>query len=98
MMQEYYWHNKLINSSVIDYIRGMPVIKVFNKTASTLRNLNKTLDDFKSFWMQFVKKTGLPFTSFSVCTDISFLFVLPLGIILSMKGMLLDLNYFCLLR
>ncbi len=88
MMEQYYRHSGRISTAVIEYIRGMPVVKAFNKTTQTFLRFNKVLDDYQKFWMRFVKKTGLPFVSFSVCSDAGFLFVLPLGIILVAAGTL----------
>ena len=82
MMDEYYHYKSQISKSVIEYIRGMPVVKLFNKTTQTFLKFNQTLNDYKMFWMQFVKKSGFPFVGFSICSDSGFLFALPLGIIM----------------
>ena len=87
-MPQYYAARDVVNHSLVEYVTGMEVIKIFNKTNSSYGKLKESViasRDFSLDWCAVTWKAMSVLYSLLPCT---LLVPLPLGIIFFMNGSL----------
>lgn len=85
-MGDYYHSGQVMNNTIIEYINGMEVVKIFNKEGKSYQRYkndvcsfrDKTLDWFKACWPWMSVYSAF----FGCCT----LFTLPLGALFAVNG------------
>lgn len=68
-----------LNSVIIQFINGMPVMKAFNLTANSYKDYSDTISEYNGIWKD-IAKAAAPFSA--ICTVIiesGIAFTLPLG-------------------
>jgi len=68
-----------LNSTIIQFINGMPVMKAYNMTAESYENYSNTIREYNAFWKDCTKKQGYTYGVFITLVESGILFVLPLG-------------------
>jgi ATP-binding cassette subfamily B protein len=77
-----------LNSSIMQFMNGMPVMKVFNLTATSYREYSDTVTHYSAFWRRATKLQGYPYGILVALIEGSILFILPIGGILFLNGSL----------
>ncbi len=77
---------EIMNTAIVEYVRGMPVIKAFNKTASSFGMYKKALKTHLSISEDWTKSATLLSSLFWMCLDLGLVFILPAGFFLFNAG------------
>ncbi len=82
------WHDytEKMNGTIIEYIRGMPVVKIFNQTVISFRRFKDSVYGYRDFSNAWCKKGTPPWAALIVITGSSLFFLLPFGIWFYLKG------------
>ena len=75
-----------MNSAIVEYVRGMPVIKAFNKTAHSFDKYKKALETHLSISEDWARGATLLSSFFWICLDLGLIFILPVGFLLYATG------------
>ncbi len=78
-MKLYHRHLVEMNSSFIEYIRGMAVFKAFNMTGASFQKLRQAILNYEKMWIKMTKEQSFLYSLFIVMTDAAPLFVIPVG-------------------
>lgn len=80
--------NKLeqINARCIEFVDGMSVIKLFNKSAFSFGNLAQSIRDYKEYTLSFAYKCMPTYTIFNILVNCFVFFLLPLASFLVAKN------------
>ncbi len=75
------YHNSLekINASVVEYVRGMPVVKVFNAKAESFRSFKESVYSFRNYSQKVSKDYSKIYPGFLTILSSSLIFILPLS-------------------
>ena len=76
------------NSLVVEFIQGMPVIKIFNQVASRFRRFQETMKDFRDKNIRAVIAVTIPSIILLTFTGLSIVVLLPFGLYLYLEGSL----------
>ena len=85
-MQEYFENVDIMNSAVIEYIKGMPIVKIFNITMKSYDRLKSAIQkqvEISESWT----RSGVPFhVLFRIGLDSALIFLMPYAIYLYTAG------------
>ncbi|MBW3469562.1 ABC transporter ATP-binding protein [Arthrospiribacter ruber] len=83
-----HFHQSLenMNSGIVEYVRAMPVMKIFGQNADEFEKYGKTVKEFDGFVKEWTRKTSPPFAIFMSFMSNALLPVLVLGIWLYMNN------------
>jgi ATP-binding cassette subfamily B protein len=78
------WQEKLatMNGTIVEYVRGMPVVKIFNQTVNAFKRFSDDVYTYRDLTLHWIKITLTPFAAFLVLLSSSAVFVLPIAIFL----------------
>ena len=78
------WQEKLaaMNGTIVEYVRGMPVVKIFNQTVNAFKRFSDDVYAYRDLTLYWVKISATPFTALTVLISSSAVFVLPIVIYL----------------
>lgn len=78
------WQKKLaaMNGTIVEYVRGMPVVKIFNQTVNAFKRFSDDVYAYRDLTLHWVKVSATSFTAFTVLISSSAVFVLPIVIYL----------------
>ena len=68
-----------LNSTIIQYINGISVMKAFNLSATTFKNYKETTEEYADYWIDMTKESGPLYGIFLVIIDSGLLFIIPIG-------------------
>lgn len=68
-----------LNSSIMEFVNGMNVMKTFNMTAVGFKQYSDTVTEYNKFWVECSKAQGYTYGFFVVLVESGLMFVLPLG-------------------
>ncbi len=68
-----------MNSTIIDFIRGMPIIKAFNQSVFTFEKYRNEAEAYSSFWINMNKQASIYMVVYALLMDSGILFLLPVG-------------------
>ena len=74
-----------LNSTIMQFINGMPIMKTFNMTAKGYKEYSNTITEYHTFWKKSSRDQGYTFGIFVTLVESGILFVLPLGGYLYLK-------------
>ncbi|WP_407977584.1 ABC transporter ATP-binding protein [Brucella pseudogrignonensis] len=75
-----------MNAEIADYVAGMPVLKIFNRTGSALSGAAKAIDDYARIQTD-MTRLYLPFGGpFFTLVLTNIVFILPVGLLLLQRG------------
>lgn len=90
-----------MNTAAVEYVRGIPVVKVFQQTVYSFKNFHKSITEYWKFASEFALACRVPFIGFIITINAPALLLIPVGILLiftaaDYKGFLLDLIFYML--
>ena len=85
-MENYYSAGKRMNSTIVEYVNGMEVIKVFNKTGENFERYKKHVNEYRDFTLAWYKDCWPWMSIFNSIIPCSALVTLPVGIIFVLNG------------
>ncbi|MCG8550621.1 MAG: ABC transporter ATP-binding protein/permease [Desulfobacterales bacterium] len=91
-----------MNTEAVEYVRGIPVVKVFQQTVFSFKNLYNSISQYKDMVSKFTKMWEKPVSAYIVIIN-GFVYVLvPVAILLmghssNFAGVLLNLIFFILI-
>lgn len=81
-MSKYMTALEHMNKEAVEYIRGIPVVKVFQQTVYSFRNFHTAIEEYERFASGYALKCRLPLTGFTVSLNSTFLLLIPLAMII----------------
>jgi ATP-binding cassette subfamily B protein len=87
-MGKYHQAMECMNSTIIEYVRGMPVIKIFNQTVQSFTRFQSTVYTFRDFCNDWTERSIGSWAIFVALLGAPLLFILPVGIWLYLAGQL----------
>ncbi|MDC7125097.1 MAG: ABC transporter ATP-binding protein [Spirochaetales bacterium] len=87
-IQKFYKLKNEMNTTIIDFIRGMPVIKAFNQSVFSFRKFEEEAAKYSNYWIAFNKKGSPFFAAYSLLMDCGVIFILPVGAYMYLTGSL----------
>lgn len=93
-----------MNKEAVEYIRGIPVVKVFQQTVYSFKNFHKAIDEYKKYASGYALKCRIPLTGFNVALNGTFVLLIPVACLIlstvtgkaSYQNVLLDFLFYCL--
>ncbi len=86
MMVHYHDLVQRLNSTIIQYINGMNVMKAFNLTAKSFKSYKDITKEYADYWIDLSMKTAPLYAVFLVLIDSGLLFMIPIGGVMFLKG------------
>lgn len=78
-MGPYYMAGQKMNNTIIEYINGMEVVKVFNKTADSYERFTKDIIDYRDYTLAWYKAAWPWMSIYSCLLPCTIILTLPLG-------------------
>ncbi len=75
-----------LNSTMIEYISGMRVIKQYQLGSSSFKKFKKSIEDKYSIWVKMSKKLGPPYAAYVIIIECGILFMVPIGGFMFLRG------------
>ncbi len=69
-----------MNKEAVEYIRGIPVVKVFQQTIYSFKNFHKAIEEYEKFASGYALKCRIPLTGFTVALNGTFLLLIPVAL------------------
>lgn len=66
----------------VEYVRGMPVLKAFGRTASSFHQLKEAIRNYTQFMLKYTLKWENYTSAFQTVANNAYLFILPVGILI----------------
>ena len=85
VLTEYHDALEAMNGTIVEYVRGMPVVKVFNQTVQSFARFQGSVCSYRDLSVQFTKKMAPPWGAFMAVATSSLFFILPVGVWLYMR-------------
>lgn len=90
-----------MNESAVEYIRGIPVVKVFQQTVYSFKNFHKSIKRYCDFASDYAISCRVPMLKFTITINAPSLLFIPIGILMishakDYNGFLLDLIFYML--
>lgn len=68
-----------MNTTIIDFIKGMPVIKAFNLSVFSFKKYKEEADRYSQYWINMNKNAAAFFATYALLMDCGVLILLPVG-------------------
>ena len=81
-MATYYDVQEKMSASAVQYVRGMPVVKIFGQSVSSFRQFNAEIQAYKIFALKCCDTYQNGMIAFTVLLNSLVTFILPMGILL----------------
>lgn len=78
-MGPYYMAGQKMNNTIIEYINGMEVVKVFNKDAQSYERFRKDISDYRDYTLEWYKAAWPWMAIYSSLLPCTIILTLPLG-------------------
>ena len=78
-IQKFFKIKSDMNTTIIDFIRGMPVIKAFNLSVFSFKKYREEADKYSQYWIGMNKKAAAFFATYALLMDCGVLVLLPVG-------------------
>lgn len=92
-MTEFHRLQGKLNSSVMQFINGMPVMKTYNLTAESYQDFADAVHAYNAFWKRSTRSQGYTYGVFVALVESGILFTLPAGGLLYLNGTLAAQDY-----
>lgn len=66
-----------MNKEAVEYIRGIPVVKVFQQTVYSFKNFHTAIDEYEKYASGYALKCRIPLTGFNVALNGTFILLIP---------------------
>lgn len=78
-MEGYMTALETMNKEAVEYIRGIPVVKVFQQTVYSFKNFHAAIAEYEKYASGYALKCRIPLTSFNVSLNGTFLLLIPVA-------------------
>lgn len=78
-IKKFFSMQEQINTRCIEFVDGMSIIKLFNKSAFSFQNLAQSIQAYKDYTLGFAYKCTPTFTIFNIIVHCFIFFILPLA-------------------
>lgn len=97
-LETYYGASRNMNNTIIEFVRGMKVIKVFGQSDNSFERYKKSVEEYKKYTLNWYKCSWKYMSFYEVLLPTTLLFLLPAGIIFYLNSSLtLGAFVFCVL-
>lgn len=86
-MGPYYKSSQIMNNTIIEYINGMEVVKVFNKDGESYERLKNDINNYRDYTLKWYKACWPWMAIYNSLLPCTIILTLPLGGWLVLKGM-----------
>ena len=80
--EEYQRAGERISAEATEYVRGIPVVKVFQQTVYSFKSFHAAILSYRDLARGYAMMCRMPYTLFTVVLNAMFLFLMPLGMVL----------------
>ncbi|TWH46122.1 ABC transporter ATP-binding protein [Sporomusa sp. KB1] len=87
-MDQYYTAARKMNSTIIEYISGMEVIKVFNRTTNSYEHYVESVENYKKYSLAWCNESWTYMAIYGSVLPCTILFLLPVGTVFYIQGTL----------
>ena len=100
-MKQYMNALEEMNTAAVEYVRGIPIVKVFQQTVYSFKNFHASIMKYWKFASNFALSCRVPLVGFMLTINAPSLLLIPIGILLILtaadyKGFLLELIFYML--
>lgn len=81
-MEGYMTALETMNKEAVEYIRGIPVVKVFQQTVYSFKNFHAAIEEYEKYASGYALKCRLPLTGFNVALNSTFILLIPVACLL----------------
>ena len=81
-MEGYMTALETMNKEAVEYIRGIPVVKVFQQTVYSFKNFHAAIEEYKKYASGYALKCRIPLTGFNVSLNGTFILLIPVACML----------------
>lgn len=90
-----------MNTEAVEYVRGIPVVKVFQQTVYSFKNFHQAILDYKNWTLDYALNCRAPMTKYTIALNGTFVLLIPAGLLLiahapDYQGFLLNLIFYIL--
>lgn len=78
-MEGYMTALETMNKEAVEYIRGIPVVKVFQQTVYSFKNFHAAIGDYEKYASGYAIKCRIPLTGFNVALNGTFILLIPVA-------------------
>ena len=78
-MEGYMTALETMNKEAVEYIRGIPVVKVFQQTVYSFKNFRAAIDEYENYASGYALKCRIPLTGFNVALNGTFILLIPVA-------------------
>lgn len=78
-MGKYMTALETMNKEAVEYIRGIPVVKVFQQTIYSFKNFHAAIEEYEKFASGYALKCRVPLTGFTVTLNGTFVLLIPVA-------------------
>jgi ATP-binding cassette subfamily B protein IrtA len=87
-MKNYYGSAQKMNSTIVEYISGMEVIKIFNRTTSSYEKYVSSVENYKKYTLDWFRDSWNYMAVYGAVLPCTILFLLPVGTLFYIEGTL----------
>ena len=81
-MSKYMTALETMNKEAVEYIRGIPVVKVFQQTIYSFKNFHNAITEYEKFASGYALKCRIPMTGFTVALNSTFILLIPVAMLI----------------
>ena len=85
-MGAYYGSAQIMNNTIVEYINGMEVVKVFNRDGESYRQFSKSVKDYRDFTLDWYKVSWPWMALYNSILPCTAMVTLPVGTYFVLKG------------
>lgn len=78
-MEGYMTALETMNKEAVEYIRGIPVVKVFRQTVYSFKNFHAAIEEYEKYAFGYALKCRIPLTGFNVALNNTFILLIPVA-------------------
>ncbi|WP_067048698.1 ABC transporter ATP-binding protein [Methanofollis ethanolicus] len=71
-----------MNTGAVEYVRGIPVVKVFQQTVYSFKNLHQSIQNYKKWVLDYAIRCRSPMTKYTIALNGTFVVLVPAGLLL----------------
>jgi ATP-binding cassette subfamily B protein len=87
-VKEYHDNTEKMNTAVVEYIKAMPVVKIFNLTVDSYRRLSDAIARQVQITGEWIRTTTPAYALFRISIDSALLFLMPCAVFIAATGQL----------
>lgn len=85
-MPKYYKSAEDMNKTIIEYINGMEVIKIFGRTTDSYKNYKNSVEGYRDFTLDWFKESWTYMAMYTAVLPCTVLLLLPVGLNMYLNG------------